>query len=699
MAPSLRSMTKHSMLKMILKTYNKQGALRANEVLLAQTKKSSKASKFKPQDLIDIGFVINHELSNSSSILPPATTCTHVDSLADAVSCCAQILRLKDHDFNKAQSLAALLIKYTQIHAHTQLPPSWIQQARTISENSLRSASQAKDPILDEEVDGPAAQWDQVLLSDPKAPTVVSDLLRDMIGLNQVKREFIRLYDRSRLVMDYDTKATSALPYNAILQGNPGTGKSTVAPLFGKLLKELGVVPERSLYVEATAASLISEGPTGLQDRLGELKRAGGGVFFIDDAHELLSDARGREMWGSILPLAARQDTTTQGRIVWVLAGPPDGMAALLAGGAGARGRFEVRLAFDDLTEDALVAMLMASLGRFARVGVATPGEGAALALAGAGTAPGHGPEVSVRFDDCFNRWTRKPELDGGSRPWMDEHGGRTRDPKFWLLDGVQTPDGRLWRQRADYYWLSDAGDMKLFRPLNGSGGWRREFIKAWTSDYGELTQDWPSRRHLRPFAPPSAGGVERERDAFFRTWARDAASGAWVDEFGGQALTSPLGGQGYELRTAGGRLWRQHTELLWVHRDGGCQRQRPSESESSGGSSWRQKQAKAWISDAGDTCLGWPSEEEARARGAPADGAGAEEGQRMRCGEADARAAIRAAAASADGGAVNARAVEALVGGALLRQADRIMRGRRGGVGGGVDALEVTREDLLGCA
>jgi hypothetical protein len=517
----------------------------------------------------------------------------------------------------------------------------------------------------------------------------VSDLLRDMVGLNQVKCGFIRLYDRSRLAMDFGKEATSSLAFNAILEGNPGTGRSTVAALYCTLLRELGAVHEASPYIEATAGSLLAEGPRGLRDRFGALQRANGGVVFVADAHDLLSDAAGRSVWDSILSLAAQPDTG-RGRIVWVLAGPPGGAAALLAGGAAARGRFAVRLPLDDPTEDELVAMLVARLGRFKRAERAEPAE------KGTWAAPYRGSEV--KFDCFFNKWTR----DAGA--WTDEHGGCTSDPERVASSALETPDGRSWRLEIGHYWLDGAGRVSLFRPPNSSApaggpGWRRAEARVWASDCGELTQDWPSRRHLRPFAAAAGGGVAR--DGRFRAWRRDAASGRWADEDGGQALQCPLSGDDYELRTADGRTWRLHTAQLWLHRDGRCRRQRPPEPTGAG---WRQEEARAWVNDAGGACLGWPSKEAPQAQGgaAPPAGGAQEEGQHLRCEEADARAAIRGIAARGgywpgQAGPCNARAVEALVDGALLRQAARIMRGRRGGAAA-ADELVVTLEDLLGC-
>ena len=316
------------------------------------------------------------------------------------------------------------------------------------------------------------------------------------------------------------------------------------------------------------------------------------------------------------------------------------------------------------------------------------------------------GPEVMT--DEFFNKWTR----DAGSEAWTDEHGGRTfASPEYIRIHSLHTLDGREWNRKGGIYWANTEGDLRRFRPMPDALGWRKEFFQAWESNDGELTLEWPSRMRLPPAAALPAGQpnpatkmvpstsidrTETVKDAFFHTWTREA-SGEWVDEYGGRTADRPR--SSFEMRTADGKAWLRSKENLWVSRGGECQRQQPPAGSAAAGG-WGQRKVHVWVSSDGDLCLGWPSkvlQEQQRRAAGDFDSSPALNGCSawLRCAdEADALAAIRQRRGRAGPGA-NARAVDALLREALLRQAERVAVERRGG--GAADALLLTREDLLG--
>lgn len=128
-------------------------------------------------------------------------------------------------------------------------------------------------------------------LSNIKKDIDPYEQLNNLIGLDKVKSEIKKMF---RLV-DFNNKLISQgrSPQNQVLHsiflGNPGTGKTTVARLIGRILFEKGVLSgEEYIFVEATESDLISSNVGGTAEKTMEiLESARGGILFIDEAYTL----------------------------------------------------------------------------------------------------------------------------------------------------------------------------------------------------------------------------------------------------------------------------------------------------------------------------------------------------------------------------------------------------------------------------
>lgn len=127
--------------------------------------------------------------------------------------------------------------------------------------------------------------------------------LNQLIGLSSVKREVKEIADYikvERAKAEAMGKKFQGVVDHYLFVGNPGTGKTTVARIMGNIFYSLGVLPSNRL-LEVTRKDLV-EGYVGqtATKTARVVKRAVGGVFFIDEAYSLMGDNFGQEATNTI---------------------------------------------------------------------------------------------------------------------------------------------------------------------------------------------------------------------------------------------------------------------------------------------------------------------------------------------------------------------------------------------------------------
>jgi hypothetical protein len=186
-------------------------------------------------------------------------------------------------------------------------------------------------------------------------PATLDDALAELnglIGLEKIKHEVRTLTNYLKL---QQRRGKAGLPdinmsLHMVFTGNPGTGKTTVARIVGKILGALGILKKGHL-VETDRSGMVAEymGQTGPKTQA-KINEALDGVLFIDEAYSLAIQ-EGQDAYGgeSIQTLLKRAEDD-RARLVVILAGYPDEMDAMLKSNPGLSSRFNRVLHFEDYT-------------------------------------------------------------------------------------------------------------------------------------------------------------------------------------------------------------------------------------------------------------------------------------------------------------------------------------------------------------
>jgi hypothetical protein len=186
------------------------------------------------------------------------------------------------------------------------------------------------------------------------------DELMTMIGLENVKEAFLDIKAKIDLTVRQNTSLVKER-FGVSLLGNPGTGKTTVARLYGKFLTSVGALPGDE-FVETTGAKLANEGVQGCKKILDDIKKSGGGALFIDEAYQLTS---GSSFGGAaVLDFLLAEVENLTGKVVFILAGYNKNMESFFAHNPGLPSRFPRQIQFSDYEDSELLQIFNYGLAK-----------------------------------------------------------------------------------------------------------------------------------------------------------------------------------------------------------------------------------------------------------------------------------------------------------------------------------------------
>lgn len=195
---------------------------------------------------------------------------------------------------------------------------------------------------------------------DPRTLSELLGELNSLIGLETVKTKVSDLiaYQKVQKLRRenglFSTKSTLHLAFT----GNPGTGKTTVARIVGRIYKQIGLL-SKGHFVEVSRTDLIAgyQGQTALKVKK-VIEQAKGGVLFIDEAYSITenhhSDSYGRECLTELTK--ALEDYRED--LVVIVAGYTEPMNHFFASNPGLKSRFNTFIEFSDYSQSELYEML-----------------------------------------------------------------------------------------------------------------------------------------------------------------------------------------------------------------------------------------------------------------------------------------------------------------------------------------------------
>jgi SpoVK/Ycf46/Vps4 family AAA+-type ATPase len=180
----------------------------------------------------------------------------------------------------------------------------------------------------------------------------------DVIGLETVKKELRQRIDYFTVVKRRSERGLSTAGHSMHMAflGNPGTGKTTVARLFAKVLNEMNFLQSEKI-VEVDRSGLVGEFVGHTEKKTNDVVNSAlGGVLFIDEAYGLVDGYETQKGFGEeAIDVLVKRMEDERDQLMVVVAGYADPMRKFLDSNEGLKSRIPLQIVFPDYSANELV--------------------------------------------------------------------------------------------------------------------------------------------------------------------------------------------------------------------------------------------------------------------------------------------------------------------------------------------------------
>lgn len=180
----------------------------------------------------------------------------------------------------------------------------------------------------------------------------VMEKLNSMIGLEPVKarvKDYIHYLKFLQLRKEQGFDESQKISLHSVFKGNPGTGKTSLAKMLGKIYHKMGLLSNGKVH-EVGRADLVGQYIGQTAPKVKEaIEKAKGGVLFIDEAYSLVRSKEDTKDYGQeVVETLIKEMSDGTGDIAIIVAGYPKEMDVFLSSNPGFKSRFNLYFDFPD---------------------------------------------------------------------------------------------------------------------------------------------------------------------------------------------------------------------------------------------------------------------------------------------------------------------------------------------------------------